>query len=541
MNATNIRIQIFAVALLGLCGAQFAVATEAVTIVPNAVTAAATATDMAPDAAALYTQHCASCHGEDRFGRMGPALLPDSLARIKRADATATIRDGRIATQMPGFGTVLSASEIEALTTHVYQAPATDPNWTEQDIRASHIVDKAALALPAKPVFKADPSNLFLVVEAGDHHVSVLDGDRLSVIHRFQSRYALHGGPKFAEGGRYVYFASRDGWITKYDLWQLRVVAEIRAGLNTRNVAVSGDGRWVMVANYLPRTLVLLDATDLSLKRIYAAADSDGNTSRVSAVYDAAPRQSFIVALKDLPQIWEISYDPHAEPVYRGTVHDFRMGEGVAEPGQFTPKVTQLTAVLDDFFFDPPYEHVLGASRDGTGQVINLDVRRKIADLDLQGMPHLGSGIVFDYEGRQVMASTNLKTATITVIDMQDWKNVAEIPVNGSGFFLRSHDATPYLWVDAMMDPKWRDTLQIVDKRTLKVVGSVTPAPGRTSAHVEFTHDGRYALVSLSERDGAIVVYDARTWKEVKRLPMVKPVGKYNIGNKVGRERGTSR
>ncbi len=55
-----------------------------------------------------------------------------------------------------------------------------------------------------------------------------------------------------------------------------------------------------------------------------------------------------------------------------------------------------------------------------------------------------------------------------------------------------------------------------------------------------FTRDGKYALVSLSEKDGAIVVYDAATFKEVKRLPMVKPVGKYNVWNKTTRDRGTS-
>lgn len=493
------------------------------------------------DPAALYQQHCAACHGEDRFGRMGPALLPESLARIKRADILTVIRDGRPATQMPPFSAQLDASQIDAIASFLNAPPATPPVWSESDIRSSHTVDAGALDLPAKPVFKAKPDNLFLVVEAGDHHVSVLDGDKLRVIHRFASRYALHGGPKFTADGRYVFFASRDGWITKYDLWHLRVVAETRAGLNTRNVAVSADGRWAMVANYLPHTLVLLDARDLSLKRVYAVNDGEGTSSRVSAVYDAPPRQSFIVALKDVPQLWEISYDPHAEPLYKGTVHDFRMGEGVPEPGQFTPRVAKLDAVLDDFFFDPSYEHVLGASRDGIAQVINLDTRRRAASLPLDGMPHLGSGIVFDHGGRQVMASTNLKSPTVTVIDMQDWKKVADIPVNGSGFFLRSHDSTPYLWVDAMMDPKARDTLQIIDKRTLKVVGSVTPSPGRTSAHVEFTRDGRHALVSLMEQDGALVVYDAKTFREVKRLLMSRPVGKYNIGNKVGRERGTSR
>jgi hypothetical protein len=109
----------------------------------------------------------------------------------------------------------------------------------------------------------ADPLNLFVVVETGDHHATILDGDRLEPLHRFATRRALHGGPKFSNDGRFVYFASRDGWISKFDLHSFQTVAEIRAGINTRNLAVSGDGRYVAVANYLPHNLVLLDARDL--------------------------------------------------------------------------------------------------------------------------------------------------------------------------------------------------------------------------------------------------------------------------------------
>jgi Tol biopolymer transport system component len=162
------------------------------------------------------------------------------------------------------------------------------PVWGEKEITASRIVNFAPGSLPDKPQFKADPLNLFVVVETGDHHVSILDGDKLEPIHRFQSRFALHGGPKFTPDGRYVFFASRDGWITKFDLWNLKVVAEVRAGINTRNAAVSGDGKWVAVANYLPHSLVILDA-DLNLKKILPVTDKDGKTtSRVSAVYDAS-------------------------------------------------------------------------------------------------------------------------------------------------------------------------------------------------------------------------------------------------------------
>jgi hypothetical protein len=68
----------------------------------------------------------------------------------------------------------------------------------------------------------------------------------------------------------------------------------------------------------------------------------------------------------------------------------------------------------------------------------------------------------------------------------------------------------------------------------------MTPARGKTAALFEFTRDSRYALVSIWEMDGALVVYDAQTLKEVKRVPMKRQVGKYNVYNKMTRSEGTS-
>jgi mono/diheme cytochrome c family protein/DNA-binding beta-propeller fold protein YncE len=503
-----------------------------------------------PDrAAALYTEHCAACHGTQRTGGMGPALLPESLSRLRPAEALKVIAQGRVATQMPGFAEQLSREEISALAAYVRTPVLPAPIWVDDDIRASRSFNAPPASEPARPVWSADPMNLFVVVEGGDHHASLVDGDRFEVIARFPTRYALHGGPKFTPDGRYVFFGSRDGWITKYDLWRLRVVAEVRAGLNMRNVAVSGDGKWVMAANYFPHTLALFDA-DLQLKRTYAAATLDGkSSSRVSAVYDAEPRQSFVVALKDIPELWEISYNPKAEPIFDGYVHDYKMGEGIAKPGFLGVRRTPLEQPLDDFFFDQSYRNVLGATRGDEGgkagvsgasaQVVNLDARRKIAELPIAGMPHLGSGITFPWNGSTVLASPNLKDGAIDVIDMKTWKSVATIPTPGPGFFMRSHENTRFAWTDSMMSPTARDTLTIIDKTTLQPVAEVRE-PGKTLAHIEFTKDGKYALASVWEMDGALIVYDATTFKEVKRLPMSKPVGKYNVWNKITRSEGTS-
>lgn len=490
------------------------------------------------DAAGVYARHCASCHGAGRLGGVGPALLPENLRRLRKNKAAEAIRNGLPASQMPAFAETLSDTRIESLVEFVYTPLPQLPQWGAAEIAASHVAPARAPAGGERPRYSADPLNLFVVVETGDHHVSVLDGDTLTPIHRFKSRYALHGGPKFSPDGRFVYFASRDGWVSLFDLYTLQTVAEIRAGINTRNLAVSGDGRYVMVANYLPHTLVVLNANDLRLERVIDVKDEHGTSSRVSAVYDAPPRASFIAALKDLKEVWEIQYSDN--PVYYGYVHDYRV-EGAPEiEERFPIRRIRLDDYLDDFFFDPAYEHIIGAARNTkNGQVVNLTVGRKIADIDLPGLPHLGSGITWDYRGTQVLATPNLREASVSVIDMNTWKTLKRIDTLGPGFFMRSHENSRYAWVDVFFGPN-KDAVHVIDKQSLEIVKTLRPAPGKTAAHVEFTRDGRYALLSIWEMDGALVVYDATTLKEVKRLPMVKPSGKYNVFNKITRSRGTS-
>jgi dihydro-heme d1 dehydrogenase len=494
-----------------------------------------------PDAAKLFADNCAECHGADRLGRLGPALLPENLGRMMGAKAAGVIADGRVATQMPAFGAKLSKEEIAALAAYISSALPAVPAWGADEIAASRVVHASAPALQ-RPRFDADPMNLFVVVEAGDHHATILDGDRFEPLARFATRFALHGGPKFTPDGRYVFFMSRDGWVSKYDLWTLTMLSEVRAGINSRNIAISRDGKHIAVANYLPHTLVILSADDLAVERIFDARDRKGNSSRVSAVYQAPPRDSFIAALKDVPEIWEIATDPNAAPVYAGFVHSHEKGMIEALPssqGLFALRRIEVPEPLDDFFFDPPYRNLIGSAREGRAIVVNLTVGRDIKQLDLPGLPHLGSGISWTWNERPVMATPLLKEGKISVLDMQDWSVIKTINTPGPGFFMRSHENTPYAWTDGMMGPR-KDTLSIIDKRTLELVRSVTPEPGKTAAHVEFDKDGRHALVSIWEDQGALVVYDAVTFAEIRRIPMSRPSGKYNVWNKIMFSDGTS-
>jgi cytochrome c553 len=494
-----------------------------------------------PDAAKLYAAHCASCHGAERLGGQGPALLPESLGRLGGPRLAAVIAQGRNATQMPAFAPTLAKAEIDALAAFIATPLPVIPAWGAREITESRVVHARPPALD-RPRHGADPLNLFVVVETGDHHATILDGGRFEPLARFPTRFALHGGPKFTPDGRYVFFMSRDGWVTKYDLWTLTTLAEVRAGINSRNIAIAKDGKHIAVANYLPHTLVILSSDDLAVEKVFEVKDRTGKPSRVSAVYQARPRDSFIAALKDVPEIWEIATDPDAPPVYGGLVHSHEKGmvEALASSqGLFALRRIAVPEPLDDFFFDPSYRNLIGSAREGSAVVVNLNVGRDIRRLDMPGLPHLGSGIAWTWNGRPVMATPHLKAGRISVLDMQDWSVVKTIETPGPGFFMRSHENTPYAWTDGMLGQK-KDTLAIVDKRTLEIVRTLTPAPGKTAAHVEFDRSGRHALVSVWENDGALVVYDAATFAEVKRIPMARPSGKYNVWNKISFSEGTS-
>lgn len=77
------------------------------------------------EAAALYDQNCARCHGAD--GKGDPELRktmpvrdltdPAFKARVSNEEIERVIMAGR--NQMPGFGGALSLPKIQALTGHV--------------------------------------------------------------------------------------------------------------------------------------------------------------------------------------------------------------------------------------------------------------------------------------------------------------------------------------------------------------------------------------------------------------------------------------
>ena len=174
--------------------------------------------------------------------RAGPALLPESLGASDRPRAAAVIARAAPRRRCRASARTLDRDEIAALAAYIATPLRFDTSWGEAEIAASRVIHAVRRALRAAALRRRSDEP----VRRRRGRRPSRDDPRwrsLRAVARFPTRFALHGGPKFTPDGRYVFFMSRDGWVSKYDLWTLNMLAEVRAGINSRNIAISRDGK----------------------------------------------------------------------------------------------------------------------------------------------------------------------------------------------------------------------------------------------------------------------------------------------------------
>ncbi len=183
---------------------------------------------------------------------------------------------------------------------------------------------------------------------------------------------------------------------------------------DARHTASSADGQWILWSDAEKPAMTLFDAKPQAIRQ-YTVATRDGKSpSRIHAIYDAPARRSFIVVLRDIPEIWEISYDPQAEPIFDGLVHDYRMGEGLAHAGFLGVRRTLLQTQLADLYFTDDYRtavSITAAAHNAPAQahVINLDVRRALAAVPPATYQPADAAISVAVDGRTWRAMPGLR------------------------------------------------------------------------------------------------------------------------------------
>lgn len=126
------------------------------------------------------------------------------------------------------------------------------------------------------------------------------------------------------------------------------------------------------------------------LLRNWPCADLAGRQRAPAEDLRAHPaRRSFVVALPGLGELWEIQLAPDAPPIHDGLVHDHRMHEAIASPGQFGIRRSPLGRgqVPCPLLMPPDQPWSAGPVAQGQIALVNLDIRREIARWPAQGLP----------------------------------------------------------------------------------------------------------------------------------------------------------
>jgi len=369
-------------------------------------------------------------------------------------------------------------------------------------------------------------SHLVLAVRDSGRELLLLDGPTLAMLGRCQLPQALQGAPLRSPNGRYVYAAAADGWVLRLDLQHFGAVLDVRTGFALSGLVLSADGRWLLAGHTRPHSLVLLDA-QLQLVRSYRTTVlAGGPDAAVSSVWHAEARKSFMVAFDTLPELWELSYDPAAEPIHDGLVHDYRMGEAIASAGFLGVRRTPLSHPLRVVLADAPLRHLLTiAPQDRPGaqacsgtvlEIINLDIRRRITTRTLAGCPMAGAGAAFTSGTRPWLALPAGPEGQVVLIEARGWtlhpESLAAVRRVAA---VRSHPASPQLWLHAT-EAASSDTLVLVDKDDWRVVATLRE-PGQRWLPVGFAAGGRQAVLATQSE---IRLLDTRTLRELRRVAL---------------------
>lgn len=507
----------------------------------------------------VYFQQCAGCHGVLRKGATGKNLEPHwtktAADGTKTEGGTLALGQERLekiisfGTEggMNNFSEILSEQEIKDMATYIQMDAPKPPEWSLEQMRASRKVYVEEKDYPTAPLHGRNWENFFVVIERDVGKVAIIDGDTKEVITHIPTGYAVHvikasehhNVEHNENPGRFWFTMGRDGKMTKIDLWQTpdkMLVAEVDIAHDARDVAISGDGKYVIGGGYWPPHFVIADAHTMEPLKVVSTrgVDIDGNyveEARVAAIYNTPNESTFLVAVKELGQMWQVDYSD---------LDNLRIDK--IDSAKF----------LHDGFFDPTGRYFqIAANASNKMVVVDTKERKLEAMIDVAALPHPGPGANWDDPNcGPVAGTTHLGVGTVTVWGNDPeghpdnaWKTCYEVETDGPGLFVRTHPNSKYVWADQTKhpDPEVQQTIQVIDKATGEIAKSIqiTEDPGSAAVHFEFNKDGTEVWVSKwnmkdsKEPNGEMVIYDAETLEEKARVKgLFAPTGKFNVFNR---------
>ena len=468
--------------------------------------------------AEYFADTCGGCHGPNREGGTGPALIP---ARLTSNDQFYfdTIASGRPGTAMPPWEAAgLRPEEIWGLVGFIRSEPeAGTVEWGMDEIAASLTILVDESTLPGEPQHDGNMDNLMLITERESRSIALVDGDTHTLIAHIDASYRAHGYAFDPTSNRWAYNVGRDGWVFRIDLYTAQATRSIRVGHDSRGLAISDDGQFLIIGNYIPNSAVILDAQTLEPLRVITTEGTNPSgefvASRVCITSDVSADligPYFIIALKEAGQVWRIDYSQPDFPI---------------------DTVENVGNILHDGFLSPDNRYFYLASQtDNWMAVIDVAEWELVTRIETGDTPHPGSGAVWEADGTTYGATVHAGEGKVTIWDLETNEIVGTVPTAGPGLFIRSSEHSPYVWADALFGSP-SNTITVFEKEApFEVVGVIEE--GLMTLHPEFTANGDF--VYISDWTGNIVrVYDAVTLEMVATIEGIEtPTGIFNTSRR---------
>jgi nitrite reductase (NO-forming)/hydroxylamine reductase len=469
-------------------------------------------------AAGIFDENCASCHGHDLGGYLAPPLNKERLAGRSPTSLRSMVMAGVFDTLMPPFYGKLSDNEIRLVVNRMLTTSKLDPQWTLDDIKQSlkvHVADESTL--PAKPAYAIDTMDDLIGVAArgrygrGEGSKAVFINSATNAkVGEVPTKTAAHIIEFNPVNPRWAYVKTDTSEIYKVDLYSMKVVREVKTGLNGPALGVSRDGRYLMAGSFVPHNAVLLNADTLEPLKYFKleGTDPDGKfVSSDSGMITGTPYADvFAIALENAGQVW------------------------VVDLGKPDFPVTQIPNVghhLHDAFLSHGGRNLMIASYDDSiVAAIDLAERKIIKKLPAGCVPHVGGGSVVKVNGRTLGFGTNFgdcEKEVVSVWDLDKMEVVKQVPVIGGTESPAAHYNAPYVAVDIISKDRRARTIQLIDKNTLEVAKTLDV--GGHAYFPEYNASGKLLYVSAGYNGDEVVAFDSHTLERVASFPMESPAG----------------
>ena len=425
-----------------------------------------------------YEKECQGCHGPIHQGGVGSDLRPKALKAKNREMLAEKIMNGVENTAMPAWNSSFSKDDAAGMIDWLMDWKNTveltldldevKKTWTKMaDVDAlakKYPVDKDG-NLKYDGAEVKNVKDITFATERDASLVDFIDSTTAKVLSRHKAGFAVHVTVTNKANPRYAYSISRSGKLTMFDIGApgQPALASVQVGQESRGLAVSPDGKYVIAGNYNPGGAVLCDAHTLEPLKAFDTSrviDPDGQIgpSRVASLADTPYGPYFAMALKDGGHTYIIDYSKPDFPI---------VGD-----------IPNIGKILHDAFLNEDEGEDFGRyfmiASQGSDVVGIVDFKEKNLAAKVhtgkKSKPHPGQGSSWYSKGqkKQLHATQSMNFGDVVIWD-SNWKVVKHVKTSGGGLFVGTSHHTPYIWSDCVLGkPEFYNEVHLINKDTLE-------------------------------------------------------------------------